>query len=1250
MEYKLCAQAFRGYDESYEFNPSTDGGIWSYFDSKRDALAQLLIRKLNDLQTIKVSGSLQVKYTKPTYTGVDQDTKPYFHTKPFTLLHASQVQETMDFIFEELGERMYNYEGEGSGWVFDKVISFQVNIHKHVPLRASSYMEIPAEVQNTKSVVNIQNKDHKCFMWSILAYLHPAQKNPQRVSKYEPFKNELKFDGIEFPVKLQDITKFETQNQISVNVFGYDPEHWIYPLRITKAEHQKHVDLLYIVDKENSHYCLIKSFNGLMHRHSKNRKKKFFCKHCLHGFCREELLQEHMPDCVEINGAQKTYLPDPESSNLQFTNHHKGLKVPFVIYADFESITQPIEQAERDPSQSYTDGYQVHIPCSFAYKVVCIDERYTETVTYRSDNLIGTGVIGVFIRELQKEKWRIWKILKESKPLNMTEENERDFQAATICHICGEHLEEDKVKDHCHVTGKYRGAAHNQCNLKYRIPRFIPVVFHNLKGYDSHLIMQHLGELDAEVTCIPNNMEKYISFTVADRYEAKHSKRKTSEGEKEEEEEPEGEEDEPEEEEEDEPEEEEEEPEEEEDEPEEEPKGQKKGNKKKVSKVLNFRFIDSLAFMNSSLENLVQNLKASGLENFKNLRRRFGNDQTTLDLITRKGVYPYDYINSLDRFKERQLPAKEEFYNKLNDEHISDEDYSHAVKVWDHFHMRNLGKYHDLYLETDVLLLADVFEHFRDTCLSSYSLDPCHYFTAPGLSWDACLKKSGVKLELLTDMNMHLMIEKGIRGGISTITHRHGVANNKYMKEYDSSKESSYIIYLDANNLYGWSMSQHLPTKNFQWVPQDEIAALDLLKINDNGDEGYILEVDLQYPPPELHDLHNDYPLAAERLLVDDTMLSEYSQDLSRKFNMGNSTTAKLIPNLRNKINYVVHYRNLKQYLKLGMKLIRIHRAIKFEQQPWLKPYIDFNTERRKEARNPFEKDFYKLMNNSVFGKTIENIRKRVDVRLVNDEKRRNKLVSQPHFRRMLVFDTEHKERLIWMPPPKPMVGIQMKKKSILLNKPIYCGLTILDNSKVLMYNFHYNYIKQRYGSDATLLFTDTDSLCYHIKTQDIYQDMFQRKELFDFSDYPKESKFHDPTNKKVIGKMKDETASVPIVEFVGLRSKMYSVKAEAFESKRAKGVKKSVVRHQIRHADYLKTLEERTRSMVLMKGIRSKQHQVRSYEINKIGLSCYDDKRYILPDGKTTLAYGHHAINQPPTAFKRRCVESDSEAKRTCL
>ena len=244
----------------------------------------------------------------------------------------------------------------------------------------------------------------------------------------------------------------------------------------------------------------------------------------------------------------------------------------------------------------------------------------------------------------------------------------------------------------------------------------------------------------------------------------------------------------------------------------------------------------------------------------------------------------------------------------------------------------------------------------------------------------------------------------------------------------------------------------------------------------------------------------------------------------------------------------------------------------------------------------------------------MENLRKRVDVKLVNDERTRTKLVGQPHFKSMKIFTED-------------FTGIEMRKKNLTLNRPIYCGMAILDNSKTLMYDFHYNFIKARYGTQATLLFTDTDSLCYHIKTEDIYRDMFQHKELFDFSDYPTDCPFHDPTNKKVIGKMKDETASVPIVEFVGLRSKMYSFKTEEHECKKAKGVKKSVVQRRYTHEDCKTTLNHQTRSMATMRAIRSTNHRVTSCEINKISLSCYDDKRYIMEDGKATLAFGNSAI-----------------------
>ena len=249
------------------------------------------------------------------------------------------------------------------------------------------------------------------------------------------------------------------------------------------------------------------------------------------------------------------------------------------------------------------------------------------------------------------------------------------------------------------------------------------------------------------------------------------------------------------------------------------------------------------------------------------------------------------------------------------------------------------------------------------------------------------LKMTNIKLELMTDIDMFQFIEKGLRGGISYIANRHGKANNKYMKEYDEKAPSKYIMYLDANNLYGWAMSQYLPTGGFRWMTQKQINKIDLAKYKEDSEKGLILEVDLEYPE-ELHDLHNDYPLGPEKVRVSHDMLSEYCKNISEKYNISTGLVSKLIPTLGKKEKYVLHYRNLQLYTALGLKVTKIHRVLVFNQSPWLKQYIDFNTEKRKNAKNDFEKDFFKLMNNSVFGKTMENIRKRVDVRLVT--KKRN--------------------------------------------------------------------------------------------------------------------------------------------------------------------------------------------------------------------------------------------------------------------
>ena len=336
--------------------------------------------------------------------------------------------------------------------------------------------------------------------------------------------------------------------------------------------------------------------------------------------------------------------------------------------------------------------------------------------------------------------------------------------------------------------------------------------------------------------------------------------------------------------------------------------------------------------------------------------------------MLRKGVYPYEYMDSWELFNETSLPSKEDSYSNLNMEDIDDVYYRHGNNVFKGFKLENLGDYHDLYVQSDTLLSADVFENFRGMCIKEYELDPGHFLSLPGLAWQACLRKTNIELEFLTNYDMLLMVEEGIRGGICHSIHRYAKANNKYMKNYNKDEESSYIQYLDANNLYGWAMSKKLPVNGFKWIHNNELNEEFIKNYNENNNKGYILEVDVRYQE-RLHELHSDLPFLPERMEIN-------------KCN-------KLVCNLYDKKKYVVHINSLKQALNHGLKLKKIHRIIEFDQEAWLKPYIDMNTELRKDARNDFEKDLFKLMNNSVLGKMMENIRKHRDIKLVTTDKKK---------------------------------------------------------------------------------------------------------------------------------------------------------------------------------------------------------------------------------------------------------------------
>ena len=868
-----------------------------------NSLVAILSNRLNnEYERIKndktakysVKGYIIIKALMYTLDGEDEKIfKDFYYNAPITdIVSKNNIDQyiinCMDGFKEEL------IISEGSEWRFEKFIKFTIATQKTKSVLGRSYIKLPQVLTNKRATLNIKNTDDKCFEWCLIAskrYNDIKSNDKNEVYHYKKHTDLIKRpDGITFPITTDDIPRYEELNNIQINVFsldGYDDDtkdirNCINQEYKSNIHRKEVVNLLLIREGDLSHYVLIVNINRLFASKT-NHKSHHFCENCLvKSFLSIELLNKHKIKCqvrdeVEVQKINvNCECPKLGENILKFKNEGNSFKHPFFVVADFEStLTNCDDENEgltkEESDKMATKKYQKHLQNSFGVKFCCDVEEHSKPLEIINNSDPET-VSKLFVEKVEEYARDAYKLLQEE---NKTEikwkqgEKDQHYKTTNCSHCKIKYSTKNKrVAHHNHINGEFISSLCNECNLKFVYKPFLPVYLHNLKGYDCHLFVNALykyGSKDEEITCIPNNEERYISFSKNIKV------------------------------------------------------GEYQCKKDKKTKPITFeiRFLDTIAFMNSSIEKLVDNLASSCnttdelRKAFPNTSSHFKNDEQ-FKLMTQKGVYPYEFIDTYEKLNVKELPPQEQFYSRLYNSKCSNEDYQQAVKVWGTFECKTFLDYHNIYLQSDVLLLADVWSAFRETCYKNYNLDCLYYYTAPGLSFDAMLKFTKVELELFTEIEMYEFCEQGIRGGLSQISKRYAKANNKYMSTYNDKEEESYLVYLDANNLYGHAMSQYLPVGDFKWN-NEQWTTEKIMGIDDEAKKGYKFKVDLHIPE-SLHDHFNNYVPLPENMKVQKKNLSQWQQQGYKE-----TKVQKLCTSFNDKIEYVVDYRYLKLCLSLGV-------------------------------------------------------------------------------------------------------------------------------------------------------------------------------------------------------------------------------------------------------------------------------------------------------------------------------------------
>ena len=692
------------------------------------------------------------------------------------LEHQIQIQETKE-----------------SGWIFDKINSMKISFYKTVELNGSSCVKIPLR---SSAILNIQNNDKYCFIWSILASLHPCENtHPSRVNNYSHYFNELNFQIFDFTngFKCSDVHRFNELNNLSVNIyelnFYQDGDEWklnLIPIEISKNESDKVIDLLIY----KNHYDLIKKLHVFLGNHNKN----FVCRRCLNSYTCENAFINHKEICGDDNICT---IRTSNESHLFWKKHFHKNPLYFRIYADFEADN---EIDGSNVGNKTTNIYKQN-PVLNCYYIISELEDVLESGYYESP--LGYDNVHWFVKEVIKLENKMSFYFKNTKKdIIMTQKNKEDFENNNICRFCEKEIISEKVRDHCHLTGKYRGPAHNVCNInvKQKDSNFIPFAFHNFSNYDCHMFFKKLVDFKKDrvkFKIIPKTNEEYIAV-----------------------------------------------------------------------KYGCIRFIDSYRFLSESLDKLVKNLDEDG---FNFLKKEFPDKW---QYFNKKLAYPYEFFNSIDDYKKAvDNLKKEDFSSKLKNNYPDDEEIERTRGIIKIFNIKNGEELTRLYCKSDVILLADVFENFVKVSTKEYKINPLYCVSLPGYTYQCALKYTDMKLQTLQDKDLILLLENNIRGGISS------VMGDRYVK----SDGNNTVLYADATNLYGYSMSQLLPYDEIEmWHghPDKYLNWLDeILNTPDDSDIGYFLEVDLKYPY-NIKQKTEYFPFCPENKKIDPNKCNEYMNSI----------------------------------------------------------------------------------------------------------------------------------------------------------------------------------------------------------------------------------------------------------------------------------------------------------------------------------------------------------------------------------